>query len=117
MVRFRTKETEEKYKKLIDEGHLKGGCKLCQAPPIKEFNYWTIVKNQFPYDGIAKVHDMALPKRHILEDSLTREEQQEYLKIKAGYIEQTYEYIIEPASKLRSIPEHFHLHLIITKED
>lgn len=117
MARLRTKEAEEQYKKLIASGYLNGGCKLCEAPALREFSHWKIVENKFPYDRIARVHDMVLPKRHVEEDELSQEEKDEYRTIKEDYIEQTYEYLIEATSKQKSIPEHFHLHLIIPKEN
>lgn len=115
MARLRTQESEERYQKLIAEGHLNGGCKLCEAPSIKDFEYWRIIRNDFPYDLIAQVHDMIVPKRHVKEEDLSEEERKEYVEIKRTYVENSYELIIEPTVKFKSIPGHFHLHLIIAK--
>ena len=115
MARLRTQESEEKYKKLIAAGYLNGGCKLCESPSIKDFRYWRIIRNDFPYDLIAQVHDMIVPRRHVKEHSLSREERTEYAVIKTTYVENNYEFIIEPTVKLKSIPEHFHLHVIVAK--
>lgn len=116
MARLRTEEGEERYKKLIDTGFLNGSCKLCEAPSVKDFTRWRIIRNEFPYDRIAKIHDMIIPKRHVTENNLSTEEKKEYGEIKASHVEGTYEYIIEPTLKLKSIPEHFHLHLIVAKD-
>lgn len=115
MVRLRTQESEEKYKKLIAAGYLTGGCKLCEASSLRDFEYWRIIRNDFPYDLIAQVHDMIVPKRHVKENDLSEEEGKEYGEIKATYIESNYEFILEPTLKLKTIPEHFHLHLIVAK--
>ena len=115
MARLRTEESEEKYKKLIVAGYLDGACKLCEAPSLKDFEYWRIIRNDFPYDLIAQVHDMAIPKRHVEESGLSEEEKKEYTEIKASYVENEYGFIMEPTVKLKSIPKHFHLHLIVAK--
>ena len=113
---FRTQAQHEKYIAYIQEGGLKSGCVLCEKTPLQEFNHWKIVPNDFPYDKIAKTHHMILPKRHATEPDLSETEKQEFQELKVGYINQNYEFMIEPASKMKSIPEHFHLHLIVTKE-
>lgn len=115
MARLRTQESEEKYKKLIAAGYLNGACKLCESQSIKDFRYWRIIRNDFPYDLIAQVHDMVVPRRHVKENDLSQEEKREYAAIKATYVENNYEFILEPTAKLKSIPEHFHVHLIVAK--
>ena len=115
MARLRTQESEEKYKKLIAEGYLDDGCKLCEAPSVKDFEYWRIIRNDFPYDLIAQVHDMITPKRHVKEHDLLQEEREEYVEIKETYLENNYELIIEPTVRFKSIPGHFHLHIIVAK--
>jgi hypothetical protein len=115
MPRLRTKKSEKKYHDLVKAGLLKHGCRLCQVSSLKEFTYWRIIRNDFPYDLIAKVHDMIVPKRHAKESELKEIEKKEYAKIKTTYLEAKYEFIVEPMMKLKSIPAHFHLHLIIVK--
>lgn len=80
MARLRTQEGEEKYQKLIAAGYLNGGCKLCEAPSIKDFVYWKIIRNDFPYDLIAQIHDMIVPKRHVKESDLSKEEKKSMAK-------------------------------------
>ena len=116
MPRLRTQECEERYKKLIVTGYLDSGCRLCEAPSLKDFERWKIIRNDFPYDLIAQVHDMIVPKRHVKESNLSEEEKKEYGEIKATYVENEYEFIMEPTLKLKSIPEHFHLHLVVVKD-
>lgn len=115
MGTFRTRETEAAYTKIKKEGHLENGCVLCMSPSIKEFKEWRIVENNFPYDLVASTHHMILPKRHVDEFGLTASEQAEYEEIKESYVQPTYEFIIEPVRRQRSIPAHMHLHLIIAK--
>jgi diadenosine tetraphosphate (Ap4A) HIT family hydrolase len=116
MKTLRTREGEERYKGLIKNGYFNDGCKLCAKEPLKEFKYWKIVENAFPYDRIAEVHHMVLPKRHAKDLELTEEESQELDEIKYTYIHQSYSYILEATHHTRSIPDHFHLYLIITKD-
>lgn len=116
MGRFRYKKDEKHYKRLRDKGHLEGGCKLCEHSSIKEFQYWKIIENSFPYTRIAQLHHMIIPKRHIKEEELSQEEWMEYREVKNGYINENYEFIIEPTQRKKSIPAHFHLHLVIAKD-
>ncbi|MCE9548852.1 hypothetical protein K8Q98_00400, partial [Candidatus Nomurabacteria bacterium] len=91
MAQLRTKETHEKYMKFIESGFLAEKCGLCDDNSIKEFNYWKIIDNLFPYDSVAKVHHMIIPKRHVVEDELNEEEKNELKEIKMGYINQEYD--------------------------
>lgn len=109
---FRTPETQEVYDRAIENGALKRGCPLCGAPALKEFSYWKIVSNLYPYDRIAKRHDMIVPLRHVREPELTIEERAELDRIKEEYVHENYDYMLESTHKRKSIPQHFHLHLI-----
>jgi hypothetical protein len=116
MATLRTQENEERYKRLIAEGHLEAGCPLCASAPLHAFKHWKIIPNTFPYDKIATTHHMVVPLRHVRESELTPEELQELLAIKHEYINAHYEYILEATHKKKTIPAHFHLHLVVLKE-
>ena len=56
---------------------------LLLSPHIKEWDYWVLIKNKFPYDKIAKQHDLLLPARKIIEmDELEDIELNELFDIK-----------------------------------
>ena len=76
---------------------------------------WRIIPNDFPYTRIAALHHMVVPKRHVKEDELSQEEWMEYNQLKHSYINDNYEFIIEPTNRKKSIPAHFHIHLIVAK--
>lgn len=117
-INLRKPKTEKKYEKLeaFRENH-KLKCPLCKAKNIKKFKYWKIIKNDFPYDRIASRHDMLVPIRHATEEKLNRKEQAEYKKIKETYLEESsYDYFLEVSQKGKSIPSHFHMHLIVLKK-
>lgn len=59
---------------------------------------------------------MIIPKRHVVETELTREEKQELIELKHDALNKQYMYIFEALPGRKSIPEHFHLHLIVAKE-
>jgi diadenosine tetraphosphate (Ap4A) HIT family hydrolase len=112
MLGFRSKKTQESYDKLLALRKEEDGCPICKEPSEKDFKYWRIVKNPFPYDLIAKDHVMIMPKRHVMEDDLTEEEKEEYRYLEKNYIYQNYNFIMECSEKKRSIKDHYHLHLI-----
>lgn len=113
---LRTEKTHKKYLKLIANGLLANGCRLCKISSIKEFKHWRIVSNKFPWNRIAKIQHMIIPKRHIIYEKLNNIEKKEFEIIKKTYIEKKYELIAEATNKKKSIPEHFHIHLIILKK-
>src|SRR3989344_4231106 len=111
---FRSKEMRDRYDECKKSDEFNSGCALCKKDTIQEFRYWRIVLNDFPYDRIARVHNMILPIRHIAGDGLNAEEIAELFEIKKKYL-RDYDYIIETSNQRRSIPDHFHLHLIMSK--
>ena len=90
-------------------------CYLCKAPPIREYKYWNVIPNEFPYDEVATESHILVPKRHIREEGLTTEEIKELAVIKPD-IHETYDLIMENTHKQKSIPGHFHTHLLMIRE-
>ena len=109
---LRSIETQKKYKEHIKNGGLKE-CPLCTKSSIKDFEYFRVVKNKFPYDIIAEKNDMLILKRHSGE--LSPEEEEEMKELKKGYLNKNYDYMIEAFPDEKSIPGHFHIHLIVSK--
>ncbi|PIQ91424.1 MAG: hypothetical protein COV70_03815 [Parcubacteria group bacterium CG11_big_fil_rev_8_21_14_0_20_39_22] len=116
MTGLRSKEAEEEYREHKENGGLSKGCPLCSEKILKEFKHWKILKNRFPYDRIAQDHDMIVSMRHVKEGELTDEEFIELREIKNNFVFDSYQYVIESSMKQKSIPEHFHLHLVNTKD-
>ena len=115
MPSLRTPEGKKKYQdylKAVPAGHV---CSLCGKEAVKHFTYWKITENSFPYDLIAKTHHMITSLRHAAEHELSAEELRELKEIRSSYINSEYDYIIEATPKNKSIPDHFHLHLIVGK--
>lgn len=112
---FRSKELAKKYKTHRDSGMMDRGCVLCKAEPIQTFKHWKVIPNLFPYDLVAKTHHMLITLRHVKDSELNSDEIEELAEIKADYVQQ-YDYIQEATNRTKSIPQHFHLHLIIGKQ-
>jgi hypothetical protein len=117
MANLRTLEGDRIYKEYLSNKLADEGCALCTKTALQSFKYWKIVQNSFIYDLIAKEHHMLVLLRHAKEDTLTEEELKEMAEIKEKFIHPKYDYIIEATHKEKSIPDHFHLHLIIGKYD
>src|SRR4051812_45342033 len=80
-MELRSKELTEKYHEHMDQH--KDSCPLCLAvDEIKDYTYWKILPNHFPYDLFAKVHHMLVVKRHTAEKDLNEAEMKEYHQIK-----------------------------------
>lgn len=114
---LRTKKTEVSYK-IFRKSQSDDVCFFCDKQKqkiIKKYKYFIIIKNNFPYDRVAKTSHILFPKRHIKEKELNNEELLELQKIKQKIIEsKTYSYMIQGLS-LMSIPDHLHFHLIDLK--
>lgn len=115
MYGFRTKETHEAYAAARAAGHLGDECPLCTAPSITEFTHWRTINNRFPYDRVAQVHHMLIPRTHCTEHELSPEAVAELLDIKHTQLV-AYEFILEALPHMKSIPAHFHLHLLRSHE-
>ncbi|MDB5238598.1 MAG: hypothetical protein JWM46_868 [Candidatus Kaiserbacteria bacterium] len=113
MSGFRTPESQAEYERVLPE-ILSHGCPLCTKQAVESFVHWKIVTDDFPYNKIAKLHHVLTPLRHVLERELNGEERQEYHDIKEEQLEGKYEYVIEPIGQHRSVPGHFHTHLIVS---
>ena len=112
MATLRTAASQKKYDTYLVQNNFGGNCPLCTKKSLQAFNYWRIVQNDFPYDLFASVHHMIVPYRHVQEHDLTNKEKKEYHKIKKEFVNTNYEYIIEATNLKKSIPAHFHIHLI-----
>lgn len=116
MPTYRSPLTQAKYDEYSKSDKPSLGCSLCEKPAIKTFNFWKITKNDFPYDKISGTHHMICPLRHVKEEELSKEEMEEFEKIKDEFLHKEYDYIMEATYKIKTIPKHFHLHLIVMKE-
>lgn len=110
---WRTEATEARLQHFIDERHLEDGCALCLTETIQQFTYWRIVKNDFPYDAVASLHHMLLPMRHTDGEDLSFEETEELRELKKSILNDDYDILLECLPKAKSIPKHFHLHLLV----
>jgi hypothetical protein len=114
---LRTRKTYEEYNEIIAERILENGCALCRENKdelIKEFKHWKIIENKFPWDLIAKTNHLIIPKRHVIYEELNSEEKEEFDLIKSEHVEKGYELMAE--ALVKSVPKHFHIHLIILKD-
>jgi hypothetical protein len=107
---FRTPERQAEYARAL--AAMDGSaCPLCEKPALKSFTHWKILSNDFPYDRIAKVHHLIVPIAHAVENDVASAAWEELRRIKAEEFG-GYDYILEPTGTQRSIPGHFHLHLV-----
>lgn len=113
---MRTQKATDEYKAFRDSGGLDVGCALCSGVALKSFRFWKIMENRFPYDKIAAVHHMIVPLRHASEDEVNADEWQEWKEIKHATVGKEYDFFVEATNKKKSIPSHFHIHLIVATD-
>lgn len=114
---WRSQVGQERYEAERAEKNSPDYCPLCEDPDatIIEFTHWVILKNKFPYDAVAERHDLIMTKHHKTESEITTEEWDEFLELRNTYINDNYAFLTEALPNAKSVPGHFHLHLIIPK--
>ncbi len=107
---LRTLETHERY----NQADLTGPCFICKAGLQRQYQYWHMVDNEFPYDEIAQEHRLLVPKRHIgTREELTPEERGELEIIKKEFDTLArFDAIFENFKVGRTFLPHYHLHLL-----
>ncbi len=116
VYRFRTKATHEAYQAVKEARKGSGHCALCKEAPTVSFEHWVIYPNDFPYDAIAKVHDLIVTKRHVTFAELNEAERAELEHLKQTYLNERYDSLIESLPVRQSIPLHAHYHLVISHD-
>jgi hypothetical protein len=59
---------------------------------------------------------MIIPRRHTVGEKLNATEKKEYDLIKKTFIHKNYDLTAEATNKKKSIPGHFHIHLMVLKD-
>lgn len=113
--KLRTEELENTYREYRKTDTFTNGCVLCKEEPLKLFKHWKVIVNKFPYDRIAGTHHMVVPIQHCTEVDLNQEQRNELIEIKNHELNDEYDFFMEPTHKGRSIPGHFHIHLVVIK--
>jgi len=109
----RTPEMDERYKKHKENNDLSSFVfDLDKEEIIKDFKFWVVITNAFPYDGVLSTHHMLVPKRYFAESrDMNSEERNELENIK-DKVGETYDGLFENFTHKRSVPVHFHIHLV-----
>lgn len=110
---LRTSKVEKDYTKRLKA--IEGGSYVfdfLKLPIIKKWDYWILVKNEFPYDKIAQTHDLLIPTRFFSDvDEMEDLELNELYDIKEELADD-YDVYCEATKSSRTVPEHFHIHCI-----
>lgn len=113
---WRTEAMHEKYECEREQSVADDSCPMCSSPSVSEFTHWRIVTNIYPYDAVAAVHDMLVTKRHTpSERTLTPEEYAELVELKETALNEAYTFVAEALPYNKSVPGHYHLHLLVPK--
>lgn len=89
---------------------------LVDETRIKEWEYWALIENRFPYDMAFEVHHMLIPKRVVTEDKLNENERKELQKVLAELSDEYDSYLVNFTSK-QTVLDHYHIHMLIWKTD
>lgn len=109
----RTEMTEIKYQVAKKEGTLRG---LLEEPSLKDFRYWRLVENAFPYDERWEVSHMLVLKRACQWSRMSADEVIELHVLKNKY-RSKYDKIEENGLSMSSIKDIPHVHLLKGKKN
>lgn len=81
---------------------------------VKKFKHWYIIENQYPYDTVAEIHHLLVPRDHIAKaERLTPQCTEETANImEAIEAEGFYDCFISNFPIGQSQKQHFHIHLV-----
>lgn len=114
---LRTEETAKRYEDAI-ASHATSGEKVCNLcadkdAVIQEFEHWVLMQNSYPYDRYFSKSNMLVTKRHTNETGLNEAEKAELLQLKnSTELSEQYDSMLEHFQKQRSMPNHYHIHII-----
>jgi diadenosine tetraphosphate (Ap4A) HIT family hydrolase len=125
-LKFTLREEKEEvaYARAREAGTLPT-CRYCVVKNVvREYEYFLIMENDFPYTRIAKINHMLSPRRHVasfyeLNEAERSELEKIYVDIDRGAADGTlppYDQIIKNTTRNMTIPGHVHLHLIQFKD-
>jgi len=110
---LRTEKTATAYENAQEEQVAGSTCRLCADPEvIREYEHWRLMPNRFPYDRLFSKSDMLVLRRHSDEYGIREDERAELLELKTSVLVDEYDAFLEQLPKQRSIPHHFHVHLV-----
>lgn len=112
-VSLRTPRDERHY--FAEKKRGKAKRPLLEEPRMKEWEYWALIANDFPYSAAFKTHHMLIPKRLATKQELTVKELSELNKI-IDELSETYDCWLVNYSKKQSITNHFHVHFLVYKD-
>lgn len=105
-VHYNIAKKNGKSKPLVDETRL------------REWKYWALINNEFPYTSAFDEHHMLIPKRVVSENELSNDEKAELeLIYKELGVEDNYDCRLINFQKKQSIKSHFHIHLLRYKDN
>lgn len=110
---LRTSKGNTRYFRCLKTGKVESDF-LANCERTRSFKYWFITWNEYPYDRIAKKHDLLVPKRKFASsEQMTKAERDEFEKIKKTFTKtQEYDSVMENIPHQRTIRDWHHLHLI-----
>jgi len=92
-------------------------CELEAMVVITEFAHWRLIHNNYPYDEVAEIHHMLVPKDHVsFDDGVTVEAKEELMLINEEFEKNgKYDCIMQNYPIGQSQPQHLHYHLLTWK--
>lgn len=88
---------------------------LHKEQPLKEWQYWAVIDNRFPYSLAFKTHHLLIPKRVVIHKELSHQELTELDAI-LEELSDYYDCQLINFQRKQSIVGHFHIHLLVYKD-
>ncbi len=110
-VSLRTTEGTAQYQEDLRLNKVKS---LSEEPRLKEWEYWALIKNSYPYDINFSIHHLLIPKRVVPQKQLNVQEKNE-LEAILEEVQHDYDCQLINFPTAQSVTSHFHIHLLTYK--
>lgn len=85
-----------------------------EETPIREWKYWALIENAFPYNIAFSANHMLIPKREVPVEELNKKEKSELDKI-LNELSSAYDCHMTNFPSKQSRKNHYHIHMLIFK--
>lgn len=112
---LRTSKEEVRYERAKKAG--KAGRPFLEEPRLREWKYWAMIPNEFPYSAAFKVHHMLIPVRVVAQADLSAAEKRELQEITEQISKEgEYDCTLTNFPRNQSNKSHFHVHFLTFKD-
>lgn len=111
---LRTKACQKRYDDYLSAG---GSLDFTDSYILREFEFWRVIRNDFPYDAVAAEHHLLIPNEPYAKFYEMPVEYIDEFQGITNMLEIFYEHMGKNSPHKRTVPGWWHYHLINWRKD